>query len=177
LLAKKELQRLQKKATTLSIILVNDLRMIHLEERWNDMIRVTKKQSNSDSDVKCVIVQFHNNSHRSQFDRWIELKFNMGSPDMFSYLGLNFQISQSSGRHHNIGQKRLYKFCYLLPFNLWTSYLARILFLQGCGSWFWEFPSPARIFNGQQHSFHVWYRLHINVESLWCMITIILSLL
>jgi hypothetical protein len=90
---KKELQRLQKKATTLSIIPVNDLRMIHLEERWNDMIQATKKQSDSDSDVKCVTVQFHNNNHRSQFDRWIELKFNMGSPDMFSYLGLNFQIS------------------------------------------------------------------------------------
>ena len=90
---KKELQRLQKKATTLSIIPVNDLRMIHLEERWNDMIRATKKQSDSDSNVKCVTVQFHNNNHRSQFDRWIELKFNMGSPDMFSYLGLNFQIS------------------------------------------------------------------------------------
>jgi hypothetical protein len=53
-------------------------------------------------------------------------------------------------------------------------YLARILFLQGCDSWFWEFPSLARIFNGQQHSFHVWYGLHINMESLE---TIILSLL
>jgi hypothetical protein len=71
----------------------------------------------------------------------------------------------------------LYKFCYLLPFDMWTSYLARILFLQGCDSWFGEFPSFARIFNEQQHSFHVWYGLHINVESLWCMETIILSLL
>jgi hypothetical protein len=87
---KKNFKDLKKKATTLSIIPVNDLRMIHLEERWNDMIRATKKQSDSDSDVKCAIVQFHNNNHRFQFDCWIELKFNMGSPDMFSYLGLNF---------------------------------------------------------------------------------------
>jgi len=93
LVKKKRTSKASKKATTLSIIPVNDLRMIHLEERWNDMIRATKKQSDSDSDVKCVTVQFHNNNHRSQFDRWIELKFNMGSPDMFSYLGLNFQIS------------------------------------------------------------------------------------
>jgi hypothetical protein len=29
----------------------------------------------------------------------------------------------------DIGQNRLYEFCYLLPFDMWTSYLARILFL------------------------------------------------
>ena len=67
---------------------------------------------------------------------------------MLSYLGLKLQVNQSSERHHNTGQQRLYKFCYLLPFNLLTSYLASILFLQGCGRWFWEFPSLARIFNG-----------------------------
>jgi len=38
---KKNFKDLKKKATTLSIIPVNDLRMIHLEERWNDMIRAT----------------------------------------------------------------------------------------------------------------------------------------
>jgi hypothetical protein len=41
----------------------------------------------------------------------------------------------------------------LLPFDLWTSYLARILFLQGCDSLFWESPSSTRIFNGLQNSF------------------------
>jgi hypothetical protein len=45
-MARKELQRLQKEAKNLSFILVNDSRMNHLEERGNDMIRVTKKQSN-----------------------------------------------------------------------------------------------------------------------------------
>jgi hypothetical protein len=33
-----------------------------------------------------------------------------------------------SGKHNNIGQKVLYKFCYLLPFDLWTSYLEMIFF-------------------------------------------------
>jgi len=31
-----------------------------------------------------------------------------------------------------------------------------ILFLQGCGSLFWESPSSTRIFNGLQYSFQVW---------------------
>ena len=55
---------------------------------------------------------------------------------MLPYVGLNFQVNQSSGRHHDTGQQRLYEFCYLLPFDLWTSYLARILFLKGCDSFF-----------------------------------------
>jgi hypothetical protein len=37
-----------------------------------------------------------------------------------------------------------------------TSYLARILFLQGYGSLFWESPSSTRIFNGLQYIFQVW---------------------
>ena len=95
-----------------------------------------QERSNSDSDVKCATIQFYGNNHNSQSDRWIELKFYVKSPDMFSYLGLKFQVNQSSGRHLNTGQQRLYEFCYLLPFDLWTSYLARILFLKGCGSLF-----------------------------------------
>jgi hypothetical protein len=66
---------------------------------------------------------------------------------MLCYYRLRFQVNQSSGRHHNTGQKRMYEFCYLLPFDLWTSYLVRIFFLQGCGSWLWEFLSSIRIFN------------------------------
>jgi len=96
---------------------------------------------------------------------------------MLSYLRLKLQVNWSLKRYHNTGQQRLYEFGYLLPFNLWISSLAKILFLQGCGSWFLEFPRLAMIFNGQQHSFHVWYGLHINVESLWCIEIIILSLL
>jgi hypothetical protein len=55
-----------------------------------------------------------------------------------------------------MGQQRLYEFCYLLHFDLWTSYLARIFFLKGCGSLFWESPNSSKIFNGLQHSFHMW---------------------
>jgi len=57
---------------------------------------------------------------------------------MFSYVGLTFQVNQSSRRHQNTGQQKLYEFCYLLHFDLWTSYLAKILFLKGCGSLFWK---------------------------------------
>jgi hypothetical protein len=86
------------------------------------------------------------------------------SSDMFCYLVLQFQVNRSSGRHRYTGQQRLYEFCYLLPFDLWTSYLARILFLKGCGSLFWESPNSTKIFNGLQHSFQVWQRL-INVSE------------
>jgi hypothetical protein len=79
---------------------------------------------------------------------------------MFSYYGLKFQVNQSSGRHHDIGQQRLYEFCYLLPFDLWTFYLARILFLKGCGSLFWKYPNSTRIFNGLQYSFSSVARIH-----------------
>jgi len=83
---------------------------------------------------------------------------------MLSYLGLKLQINKSSGRHRNTGQQRLYEFCYLLPFDLWTSYLARILFLKGCGGLFWESPNSLKIFNRLQHSFHVWQGF-INVSE------------
>jgi hypothetical protein len=43
LLTRKELQRLQKKAKTWSLIPVNDSRMNHLEERGNDTIWAMKK--------------------------------------------------------------------------------------------------------------------------------------
>ena len=75
---------------------------------------------------------------------------------MFSYLVLKFKVNRSSRRHRNMGQQRLYEFCYLLTFDLWTSYLARIIFLNGCGSLFWESPNSTKIFNGLQHSFQVW---------------------
>jgi hypothetical protein len=112
-------------------------------------------RSNSDFDVKCATIQFYSNSYNSWSDRWIRLKVYLVSPDMFSYLGFKFQINRSLGRHGNTGQQRLYEFCYLLPFDLWTSYLARILFLKGCGSLFWESSNSPKIFNGLQHNFHV----------------------
>jgi len=89
LLARKELQRLQKKAKELSIQLVGDSRTNHLEDRGkiclyllllihtstyqkkNDTIQ---ERSNSNFDVKYATIQFYGNSHNSQSDRWIELK-------------------------------------------------------------------------------------------------------
>jgi hypothetical protein len=95
-----------------------------------------QERSNLDFDVKSASIQFYGNSHNSQSDRWSGLKVYMESYNMFSYIGLKFQVNQSSRRHRNTGQQRLYEFCYLLPFDLWTSYMARILFLKGCGSLF-----------------------------------------
>jgi hypothetical protein len=93
-----------------------------------------QERSNSDFDVKSASIQFYSNSHNSQSNWLTKLKFYMESSDMLSYVGLEFQVNQSSGRHRNTGQQRLYEFCYFLPFDLWTSYLARILFLKGCGN-------------------------------------------
>ena len=64
-----------------------------------------------------------------------------------------------------MGQQRLCEFCYLLLFDLWTSYLARILFLQGCGSLFWKSTNSTKIFNGLQHSFQVLQGFIIISES------------
>jgi len=84
----------------LSIQLVSDSRMNHLEESGNDMIQA---RSNLDFDVKSATIQFYGNSHNSQSDRWIGLQFYVESPNMFSYLGLNFQVNQSLERHLNTG--------------------------------------------------------------------------
>jgi len=70
-----------------------------------------------------------------------------------------------SGKHRNTGQQRSYEFYYLLPFGLWTSYLAKILFLKGCDNLFLESPSSTKIFNGLQHSFQVWRRFIKVLES------------
>jgi hypothetical protein len=34
--------------------------------------------------------------------------------------------------------------------------MAKILFVQGCGSLFWEFPSSTRIFSELQYNLQVW---------------------
>jgi len=101
LLARKELQKLQKEAKELSIQLVGDLRTNHLEERGNDTIQ---ERSNSDSDVKCATIQFYGNTHNSQFDRWIELKCYVKSADMLSYLGVKVQVNRRLRRHPKTGQ-------------------------------------------------------------------------
>ena len=71
-------------------------------------------------------------------------------------IGVYFQENPCSERTCNIGLNRLYKFCFLFSFDLWTFYLAKILFLQRCSSLFWEFSSSTRIFNELQYNFQVW---------------------
>jgi len=118
-----------------SLVYIFDHMICH-RKRPCDMIRVTKKQLDSNFDVKCATIQFYNSIHNSQSDRLIVLAFYMESPDMLSYLGLKYQVNCSLERHHKTGQQKLYGFCYLLHFDLWTSYLARILFLKGYGGLF-----------------------------------------
>jgi hypothetical protein len=42
-------------------------------------IDMIQERSNSNFDVKCATIQFYSNSHNSQADLWIELKFYMVS--------------------------------------------------------------------------------------------------
>jgi hypothetical protein len=86
---------------------------------WYDSGNEQKLDSNFD--VKCTPVQFYSNSHNSQSNRWIRLKLYVESPDMFSQLSLTFHVNRSLVSHRNTGSQRLYKFYYLLPFDLWTS--------------------------------------------------------
>ena len=75
---------------------------------------------------------------------------------MYSYLRLKVQVNWSLKRTCDIGQNMLYEFCSLLPFDLWTFYLARILFLKGRDSLFWRFFSSTIIFNELKHNFQEW---------------------
>jgi len=93
-----------------------------------DMIWSTKKQIDSDSDVKCATVQFHGNNHNSQSDCWSKLKFYMASLDMLCYLGFKFKVNQSLGRHYNTCQQRLYEFYYFFlltcGFPIWLGFFS-----------------------------------------------------
>jgi hypothetical protein len=139
--------------------------MLSYTHSWPNLGDTIQERSNSDFDVKCATIQFYGNSYNSQSDCWIKLKFYAAFPDMLSYLGLKCQVNWSLERHRNMGQQRLYEFCYLLSFDLWASYLARILFLKGCDSLFWKSTNSTKIFNGLQHSFQVWQGFIIISES------------
>jgi hypothetical protein len=136
-LAISEFRRLKQEATEVATNPIQDSRVNLLEEGGNDMVQPcdrTQVRSDLDFGVKCATVQVYSYIHNSQYDCWIGLTFYVDSPYIFSNLGLHFQVNRSLGRHRNTSQQRLYEFCYLLPFDLWTSYLVRILFLQGCGN-------------------------------------------
>ena len=114
--------------------------------------------------IKVFTIQFYAIEHNFKSNCWIELKLYQKIPELFVYVGVHFQENPCSERTCKIGQNRLYEFCYLLSFDLWTSYLARILFLQGCGCLFWEFHSSTRIFNELQYNLQLW-QWFINVSK------------
>jgi hypothetical protein len=126
-------------------------RINHLEKRGNDTIQENVDEGNSDSNVIVPTVQFYSVKYNSQSDRWIGLKFYHEFSDTF-YINLIFEVNWSSKMYRNIGQQIQYKFCYLLPFDFWTSYLDMILFLimQGYSTTnFGTFSTSTRVFNRQ----------------------------
>jgi hypothetical protein len=154
-LAIREFWRLKQEANKVATDPIQDSRANLLKKGGNDTIQTCEtNQARSDSDFGKNIstVQFYAIEHNFKSNYWIELKLYQKIPEVFVYVGVHFQENPRLERTCNIGPNRLYEFRYLLPFDLWTSYLARILFLQGCGSLFWEFPSCIRIFNELQYN-------------------------
>jgi len=87
-----------------------------------------------DFSIKFSTIQFYAIEHNSKSNCLIELKLYHTIPEVFVYVGENFQMNRRSLRACDIGQNRLYEFCYLFYFDSWTSYLKRIFFVKGCGS-------------------------------------------
>jgi hypothetical protein len=87
----------------------------------------TQARSDLDLGVKFATVQFYAIEYNSKSNRWIELKLYKKISKVCFYVGVNCQVNQSSKRTYDIGQNRLYEFCYLLPFDLWTSCFATFL--------------------------------------------------
>ncbi|KAL3598364.1 hypothetical protein D5086_006282 [Populus alba] len=134
---------LSRRYVLLSTLDARFLRFEHTKELYKD-----------DSDF----VNVYNACETSAFGKFYRLD---------GYLLIRFSpvLNRSSVRHPNTGQQRLLRiFVIYFPFDLWTSYLIMILFLQGCGSWFWEFPSSTRIFNELQYNLLLWQGF-INVSE------------
>ena len=124
----------------------------------------TQARSDLDFAVKVLTVQFYAIQHNSKSNRWTELNLYQKIPEVFVYVGVNFQVNRSSKRTSDIGQNRLYDFCYLLHFDVWTFYLEIILFLKGHDNLFLEFSSSTRIFNELKHNFQEWQQF-INISE------------
>ena len=77
----------------------------------------TQVKSDSGFGVKVSTVQFYAIEHNFKFNRWIELKLYQNIPEIFVYIEVHFQVNRSLEKTCDIGQNRLYKFCYLLPFD------------------------------------------------------------
>jgi hypothetical protein len=121
------------------------LNFLRILKRSNDTVQscdTTQARSNSDFDVKFSTVYFYAIEHNSKSNRWIELELYQRILEVFSYAGIKFHVSRSSERTCNIGQNRLYEFCYLLLFDSWIFYMARILFLKDVAACFENFLVP-----------------------------------
>ena len=110
------------------------------------------------------VVQFYNSNHSSKSNCWIKLKIYLEFPRILLYIGVKFKVNRNLGRPCDIGQNRLYEFCYLFSFDLWTFYLAMILFLQEHDKLFWKFSNSTKIFNEMQYNLQEWQRF-INVPK------------
>jgi len=65
-----------------------------------------------DFDVKFSTVQLYAIEHNSKSNCWIELKLYQKIPEVFVYVGVNFQVNRSLEWTCDIGQNKLYEFCY-----------------------------------------------------------------
>ena len=133
--ARKELQRLKKDINELSIKLVGDSRINHLNERGNDTIQA---RSDLDFGVKFPTIQFYVIAHNSKYNHWIELKLYQKTPEVFVYVKINFQLNRNSAKTCNIGQNRLYKFYYLLLFTCGLSIWQSSFFYKDMTACFWN---------------------------------------
>jgi hypothetical protein len=75
-------------------------------------------RSNMDFGVTFPTIQFYANKHNSKSDRWIKLKLYQKIPEVCFYVRVNFQVNQRYEKTCDIGQNRLYEFCYLIPFDI-----------------------------------------------------------
>jgi hypothetical protein len=111
----------------------------------NDTVQpcdTNQARSDSDFGVKVSSVQFYAIEHNFKSNRWIELKLYQKIPEVFVYVGVHFQENPHSKRTCNISPNRLYEFCYLLPFDLWTFYLAGSFSYKDVGACFGNFLVP-----------------------------------
>jgi len=99
-LAIREFWRLKQEATKVATNPIQDSRVNVLEEGGKDTVQpcdTTQVRSDLDFGVKSATVLVYGNSHNSQSDRWIRLKFYVVSPDMVSYYGLKWSIEVRKG--------------------------------------------------------------------------------
>jgi hypothetical protein len=77
-----------------------------LREGGNDTVQpcdTTQERSDSDFGAKFSTVQFYAIEHNSKSNCWIEPTRYQKIPEVFVYVGVNFQVNQISERTCDIG--------------------------------------------------------------------------